>query len=75
MAISAGKVHIELPKHLGVTQRQWKTRKRREIRAVVRALETFQRGSAFTPAYNDYREAMELVRAIADACSEKKWGR
>jgi hypothetical protein len=42
-------VNRKLPPHVPGTVREWRTRKRREFNAVMKALNTFRIGCAFTP--------------------------
>lgn len=58
------------------TTRQWKTQKRREWKAIVRAYEVYRVGSAYTPTYPTIGLDLEkLLRDGQTALSEKKWGR
>lgn len=39
----------KLPDHIPGTVKQWRARKRRELKAVMSALDTFRLGCAYTP--------------------------
>jgi hypothetical protein len=75
-----------LPSHIRGTNRQWKQRKRREWKAVLKAIDTFRMGCAFTPAYErkDTPTSREPapwdtletpVKEISQRLSLKTWGR
>lgn len=66
----------EFPKHIACTKREWKARKRREWREVVRALETFLVGAAYTPIHDKFWALLTKdVRAMTKRLSVKEWGR
>jgi hypothetical protein len=56
------------------TLRAWRTQKRREIRAVEKAMETFNMGAAATPT-RDSGEVMRTIRKMREQMSVKNWGR
>ena len=65
-----------LLKRGGITQRQWKARKRQELKAVIKAFDTYHCGCAFTPGTSGevgiIDEQLEKLRALH---SVKQWGR
>lgn len=71
------------PNHLARTYRQWKVRKRREMRLIRRAVEEFRLGCAYTPAYDLTPNGKEVIfeqfdRMLKDMesrMSVKTWGR
>jgi hypothetical protein len=63
----------KLPDHIPGTNREWKQRKRREWRAVLKALDTFRMGCAFTPAY-DRVKSFDPARADRIQWRPSPWG-
>ena len=60
----------------GLTYRQWKSRKRRELQKVIKAMETYNLGCAYTPSKK--REDITIQFALASLKHElsvKNWGR
>jgi hypothetical protein len=57
-----------------LTQRQWKARKRREVRELERALGRVLRGCLYVPIYGIGGLAC-AVREWREAVSVKRWGR
>jgi hypothetical protein len=70
--------NANIPKWLlqreGLTQRQWKARKRREVRELERALGRVLRGCVYTPICG-IGVVLATVREWRDAVSVKRWGR
>lgn len=65
-----------LLKQEGLTQRQWKARKRREIRALWAAFDQFRMGCAHTPLRNAEVSALkDVIVSIAHQLTVKEWGR
>lgn len=60
-----------------LTAREWKQRKRREIQAVIRAMEYVHRGCAYTPNIEGVHigEILMQLRKLARAWSQKEWGK
>lgn len=60
-----------------LTAREWRQRKRRELRAVIRAMEYVQRGCAYTPDVEGVYigEIMSRLRQLARAWAQKEWGK
>lgn len=71
----------KIPKWLlqrdGITTRQWKAEKRRELKAVLDAWETYSSGSAYCPGYNheEHADVVQALIKLRDALSVKNWGR
>lgn len=78
----------KLPGHISGTHRAWKQRKRREWKAVLKAVDAFRMGCAYTPVYNNLSEVGEngrskapwanfepVVQDITTRLSFKRWGR
>lgn len=64
------------PAYVARTAREWHTQKRREWRAIQRAVDEFRLGCAYTPVYP--REVDVLDKVIRDGMrllSVKEWGR
>lgn len=65
-----------LLKREGITNRQWKARKRAELKAVIAAYNVYRMGCAYCPgediAVGDLKSALERLKA---ALSVKSWGR
>lgn len=61
-----------LPEHIPGTMRAWQRRKRAELRAVLKAMERFQLGCAYTPA-RDWGVVMRAVETNIEQCSPRKW--
>lgn len=59
----------------GLTQRQWKMLKRREIKHVIKALDRYRLGCAYTPGYEEVHTIDEALTRIVNAQSVKNWGR
>lgn len=53
--------------HLGCSEDVWRQKKRQQWNDVVRAVNAFEYGSAYTPAGNDLFELQRRLRSIADA--------
>lgn len=60
----------------GITQRQWKSRKRRELKAIIKAFENYRMGCAYCPGTDgEVGELQHLLERLKDSHSVKKWGR
>lgn len=58
------------------TMRQWKSKKRKELRAVLKAVEEFRLGCAYTPCYPDPAHTLDtLLKEMERKLSVKYWGR
>jgi glutathione peroxidase-family protein len=44
--------------------RQWKSEKRKEFRAILKAVNAFQSGCAFTPAYEHFQDLEEALQSM-----------
>lgn len=63
-----------LPDHIRGTGRAWKKRKRAELKAIAKAVDTFNLGCAFTPERDIYI-VKDWLKTAQDALSAKNWGR
>jgi len=63
-----------LLKKENLTQRQWKSLKRQELKEIIKALGTFHLGCAYAPAYDEITEIGKLLATAKDKLSVKKWG-
>lgn len=66
---------MKLPAHLHTTQREWKSRKRREWKSVLVALRRYRFGCAFTPDQDSTLRLFEMAEAITKSLTTKEWGR
>jgi hypothetical protein len=64
-----------LLKQEGITQRQWKQRKRRHLRDVRRALSQYRFGCAFCPSHYLTDSIANLVSELEKSHSVQNWGR
>ena len=64
-----------LLKQEGITQRQWKSQKRKELKEVIKTLDTFTLGCAYVPAYDEINQVGKLLKEAKDKLSVKKWGK
>jgi len=46
--------HQQIPKYLAPTAKAWRAQKRREWRAVLKAMNTYRLGCAATPGYLEF---------------------
>ncbi len=71
------KVPKQLLKNMGLTTtRQYKARKRKELKAVEKAMEKFRSGSVCCPGYGgDYIAINDGLRRLTEKLSAKNWGR
>ena len=62
---------------LGLTQRQWKQRKRADLDAVLVATHELRKGCAYTPPSNGvYISALiDQLLEFKNAWSQKEWGK
>jgi len=56
----------KLPSHIGGTLKQWRALKRREWRVVVKAIERFNLGCAYTPVHTNWKSFEDLRRRVKD---------
>lgn len=64
-----------LLKQEGLTQQQWKSRKRREAKALERAFNVFRMGCAHTPLCNsEILVLQQTISSIRKQLSVKEWG-
>lgn len=63
-----------LPNHVPYTARQWRSRKRRQLRAALEAMDPLTFGCAFTPreAYENIGIALGALR-VAKAAMRGNW--
>lgn len=65
-----------LRERYGITTRQWKSRKRKELREIQKALSAYRIGSAYCPSANNaVVEIKTALDQLAYALSVKQWGR
>jgi hypothetical protein len=75
------KLEKETRELLGVkSDREWRTRKRRELTAVLKAAEVYLMGSAYTPMSacdlpSRAMSLLDLVRHMRAKLAVKEWGR
>lgn len=72
----------KIPKHIlkiskTATSRKWKSKKRKEIRVALKAIDDLRRGAAYLPNYRFriLENAEHALEKIKDDCSVKSWGR
>ena len=66
---------LDLPSHLETSARQWRQRKRAELREVRQVLREFQYGCAYTPVYGQFKYLTQVLDRMTNALSVKNWGR
>lgn len=64
-----------LLKREGITQRQWRARKRRDLIALERAIEKYRMGCAYTPGYSAIESLSIHIKIMRQTHSVKAWGR
>jgi len=74
------KLKHTIPKSLlkaaGMDTRQWKGKKRRELKAVIEAWKIYRLGSAYCPGYpDDNFAASSALRRLKLSHTAKAWGR
>lgn len=62
-------------KRRGVTVRQWKSIKRKEVDIALKALSDARLGCAYMPDYHEFTKACELLRQYREKLTVKNWGR
>lgn len=75
-----GEGMTQIPKWLlekeGITARQWKARKRRELKEAIRAFDVYFIGCAFTPAKDGQDGRIkDAFKSLKQVLSVKNWGR
>ena len=64
----------QFPAHLRCdTQDEWRALKRTEWREVVQAVERYNYGSAYTPAYGALYEMQRAMRQVTEAIEAPDW--
>lgn len=58
----------------GLTSRQWKTQKRRELKLVFQALADYRLGCAYCPEYARVILIQQQLNLLKAAQSVKSWG-
>jgi len=71
---------IQPPKWLlvqeGMAARQWRAKKRAELKAVIAAWRAYAPGSAWCPGYStDHRQIDTALESLKKSHSQKAWGR
>ena len=56
------------------TTREFKSRKRKELREIKKAVSEYHRGCAYTPGYDEINELDKLLNKIQTMQSIKEWG-
>ena len=60
----------------GITNRQWKSRKRKELKEVIRAFDNYRTGCAYCPGEDGEADQLgKLLEQMKEAHSVKEWGR
>ncbi len=62
-------------KELGITQREWKARKRKEMKKILKSMDDFHYGCAYTPISSDFCRSIQHIKDLAEHFSVKTWGR
>lgn len=67
----------QLPKHIPGTMRAWRIRKRKELRALLKAAECVLMGAAYAPSVEGthYVEVLTQLQKFKQAWSQKEWGK
>ena len=59
-----------------ITQRQWRIRKRRELKQIIAAFDEYRTGCSYCPGKNGEVGAIgKLLNELKESHSIKKWGR
>ncbi len=68
---------INWPKHAGVYKdaRDFRAKKRTELRKVIKALDDLRLGCAFTPAYQNILSIDRLLSDSKELMNQKNWGK
>ena len=53
--------------HIPLTERKWQALKRRQLRDIERAIDDFNVGSLYTPAYSELLKVRDLVKQMRTA--------
>lgn len=61
---------LQTEAHLGMPIAEWRLKKRQEFGAIMRALQLFQFGAAYTPAGNDLYEMAKSADRIKEALED-----
>ena len=61
--------------HPAFTAREWKARKRRELKELRKAAELFNWAAIYSPAADDITRVLDIIREMEESCSAKAWGR
>lgn len=61
----------------GITARQWRTKKRQELDAVIKAMEIYHLGCAYCPYPEDatFEDAYRTLKKLREALSVKNWAK
>lgn len=68
----------EIPAYVrhGLTSRQWKAKKRRELRAITKAFELYRFGCAYCPCKDgEVGQIQHLLNSMQQKLSARSWGR
>lgn len=65
----------KLPKHIPGTFKEWRSKKRKELDAAIKALDVYSSGSFYTPDYIEFTRALLDLKALRKKLREKEWGR
>lgn len=69
---------MNYPDHLAASTREWRQRKRSEIRTLMADNNDLDRlilGCAYTPAHDEISQARSLLEIAKQKMSVKNWGR
>lgn len=59
----------------GKTIREWKAKKRKELKEVLKAVSEYQTGCAYCPGYEtDTDELFKILKKMKESHSFKNWG-
>lgn len=66
---------LKLPVHIGMTSREFKKRKRAELKEVIKAFYKYRIGCAYCPSYETIKKVESFLESMKESHSEKQWGR
>jgi hypothetical protein len=63
----------KLPTHIKYTKREWKHKKRQELKAAIKAMDILRGGMFFTPDKGEFNLAYQQLEKLKDKMSVAKW--